>query len=137
MLKMPISNGEFIDKFTILKIKLSKMSGEKLQNVKKEYDLLYPYMIKIGITEKHDLFKELYNINTILWEYQDWQRVCFNIKDTNTDINKLFKDFDIKSFERIRNEPIYNDTRAKIKKEINNITSSKITEEKTFTSYTF
>ena len=60
MNKIPVCNGELIDKLTILKIKMSKMSGKKLKNVTKEYKLLFPYMEIVKINEDHELFKELY-----------------------------------------------------------------------------
>ena len=42
---------------------------------------------------------------------------------------------DIELFKRNREEHILNDNRAKIKKEINNLTHSEIIEEKQFISY--
>ena len=84
MLEIPVCNGELVDKLTILKIKKEKMSGEKLENVKKEYDLLLPKLEKIGLTGNHPLFLELYKINMEFWNYHDWQREKWkNLKDDN------------------------------------------------------
>ena len=128
MIKIPICNGELVDKLTILKIKMSKMSGEKLANVKKEYNLLLPYLKDIGLNDGHTLFQKLYEINLEFWEYHDWQRERFNkCQDENL--------IDIELYKRNRYEHIMNDNRAKVKKEINILTNSDIIEEKQFLSY--
>jgi hypothetical protein len=41
MLHLPVSLGEAIDKLTILDIKLDKITDNRRDDVKKEYDLLY------------------------------------------------------------------------------------------------
>lgn len=128
MIFAPICNGELVDKLTILKIKMSKMSNEKLINVTKEFNLLLPLLETIGLTPEHELFVKLYNINLEFWEYHDWQRERWNIlKDDNL--------IDIMLFKKNRNEHILNDERARIKKEINLFTNSEIVEEKKFVSY--
>jgi len=128
MILVPICNGELVDKLTILKIKKEKMLSCKLENVNKEYNLLLPYLNKIGLSEEHELFKKLYEINLEFWEYHDWQRERWrNLKDENF--------IDLELFKQNRNEHILNDIRAKIKKEINLITNSEIIEEKQFISY--
>jgi Family of unknown function (DUF6165) len=128
MICIPICNGELVDKLTILKIKMSKMSGDKLKNVTNEYNLLLPYLTQIGLSEEHKLFKDLYNINLEFWEYHDWQRERF---DKCTDENLI----DIELYKRNRYEHIMNDNRARVKKEINILTNSIIIEEKQFISY--
>lgn len=128
MIHIPVSNGEIIDKLTILKIKISKMDGDKLINVKKEYNLLLPFLEIMGLDEKHELFKKLFEINLEFWEYHDWQRERFNkCKDENL--------IDIELYKKNRHEHIMNDNRARIKKEINILTKSIIIEEKQFISY--
>ena len=128
MIQIPVCNGELVDKLTILEIKKNKMSGDKLENVTKEYDLLYPYLIQIGLSIEHELFKKLYDINLEFWEYHDWQRERW-IKLTDDNF------IDIELFKRNRDEHILNDERARIKKEINKLTNSEIIEEKLFISY--
>lgn len=128
MIIVPVCNGELVDKLTILEIKKTKMTGDKLENVTKEYDLLYPYLIQIGLSIEHELFKKLYDINLEFWEYHDWQRERWRLL---TDDNFI----DIELFKRNRNEHILNDERARIKKEINKLTNSEIIEEKLFISY--
>ena len=92
-------------------------------------------MIKLGLSENHELFKELYEINLKLWNFQDWQRCFFKLKDDNSHSNEVFKRLSLKEFIIIRDEPITNDKRAKVKKKINNLTKSIIIEEKKFTNY--
>jgi hypothetical protein len=128
MIQIPVCNGELVDKLTILEIKKNKMTGDKLENVTKEYDLLYPYLIKIGLSIEHELFKKLYDINLEFWEYHDWQRERWRLLEDDNFI-------DIELFKRNRDEHILNDERARIKKEINKLTNSEIIEEKLFISY--
>jgi hypothetical protein len=128
MIQIPVCNGELVDKLTILEIKKNKMTGNKLDNVTKEYDLLYPYLIKIGLSIEHELFKKLYDINLEFWEYHDWQRERWRLLEDDNFI-------DIELFKRNRDEHILNDERARIKKEINKLTNSEIIEEKLFISY--
>jgi hypothetical protein len=128
MIEIPICNGELVDKLTILEIKKSKMTGEKLENVTKEYNLLYPYLVKIGLSREHELFKKLYAINLEFWEYHDWQRERWRLLTNDNFI-------DIELFKKNRDEHILNDNRARIKKEINKLTNSEIIEEKLFVSY--
>lgn len=126
MLYVPICHGELVDKLTILKIKKEKMHGNKLENVENEYNLLLPFLHKIGIHEEHELFVKLYQVNKEFWEYHDWQREKWKeVKDT----------IDIELYKRTKEEHILNDKRAKIKKEINILTKSTIIEEKQFISY--
>lgn len=128
MICIPVCSGEIVDKLTILKIKRSKMKGNKLKNVTHEYNILLPFLEKIGLNEEHELFKKLYKINLEFWEYHDWQRERFGkCKDENF--------IDIELYKRNRYEHIMNDNRAKIKKEINIFTKSELIEEKQFISY--
>jgi hypothetical protein len=128
MINVPVCNGELVDKLTILKIKMSKMFGDKLLNVTNEYNMLLPFLKQIGLNDDHELFKKLYDINLEFWEYHDWQRERFN---KCTDENLI----DIELYKRNRYEHIMNDNRARVKKEINILTKSDIIEEKQFISY--
>ena len=128
MILVPICNGELVDKLTILKIKMTKMLDNKLENVTKEYKLLLDFLEKIGLSEEHYLFQELYKINLEFWEYHDWQREKWRLL---TDDNII----DIELFKRMRSEHILNDNRARVKKQINILTHSEIIEEKQFINY--
>ena len=129
MILVPISLGELIDKITILKIKLLKITDmKKLENVQKEYSYLSDIMNKQGLTEDHDLFKELYSLNLEFWEYHDWQRERW-LKNTDENI------IDIELYKKNRQEHELNDRRAEIKKNLNLLYKSEIVEEKQFISY--
>ena len=129
MIYVPVSLGELIDKITILKIKLIKISDlKKRENVEKEYEFLTGIMIKQGLTEHHDLFKELYDLNLIFWEYHDWQRERW-IKNTDESL------IDVELYNKNRQEHILNDKRAELKKKLNLSYNSEIIEEKQFISY--
>ena len=129
MTTIPVSNGELVDKITILKIKINKIKIQsKLNNVLTEYNMLRQYLNDINFTEDHKLFKELYNINLEFWEYHDWQRERW-IKLQNDNY------IDIELFKKNKEEHLLNDKRARVKKEINNLTNSVIIEEKQFISY--
>ena len=53
MITVPICNGELVDKLTILKIKMSKMNGDKLTNVTNEYNMLLPFLKEIDLFSKN------------------------------------------------------------------------------------
>jgi len=129
MILVPISLGELLDKITILKIKLLKVSdSNKLENIQKEYALLSTIMNKEGISEEHELFQELYKLNLEFWEYHDWQRERWL---SNTNENMI----DIELYKKNRDEHKLNDRRAEIKKNLNILYKSEIVEEKQFISY--
>ena len=129
MIFVPISIGELIDKITILKIKLEKIYDvNKLNNVKKEYELLSEIMTKLNINETDKLFIDLYKLNLEFWNYHDWQREKWK-NNSNENI------IDIELYKANRNEHILNDKRAEIKKNINTKYNSDIIEEKQFISY--
>jgi len=124
-MKIEVSNGEIIDKITILKIKLDKIQNqEKLINIKKEFDLLEDYMPQIGVTEDHKLFQQLKDINLKLWDIEDKLR----IKESK-------KEFDKEFIELARSVYFTNDDRAMIKKEINHLSGSELFEEKEYVDY--
>jgi hypothetical protein len=130
MINVPISFGELIDKITILKIKKNKITDSlKLSNVTKEYDLLLKIMIENHITEDHELFLALYQLNLEFWEYHDWQREKWNQMKNRPNL------IDYELYKKNEEEHIMNDKRAEIKKKINLLFSSEIIEEKQFKNY--
>jgi len=130
MINVPISFGELIDKITILKIKKHKITeSSKLSNVTKEYDLLLKIMVENHITERHELFLELYQLNLEFWEYHDWQREKWNLMKNHPNL------IDYELYKKNEEEHIMNDKRAEIKKKINLLFSSEIIEEKQFKNY--
>ena len=126
MFKIPVSNGELIDKFTILEIKKEKIKDtEKLQKVKTEYDLLKKYVDELH--QKYNiigLVLNLKSINLTLWEIEDSIRV--------KEKKRLFDD-DFISL--ARNVYRINDKRAKTKNKINKETNSELFEVKSYQEY--
>jgi hypothetical protein len=124
-MKIEVSNGEIVDKITILKIKSEKITDNtKLKNVNNELNSLLPLLEEIGILEDNILFTGLYDINSRLWEVEDELRLC--------EKNDRFDDYFLTL---ARSVYVLNDTRFEIKKEINLKTSSNFIEEKSYEEY--
>ena len=131
-MKIEVSNGEIMDKLTILAIKLEQIKDEaKLKNVQTEFDVLAP--IVHGIYEAleeedkeflQDLHKDLQNINQTLWNIEDHIRVHESKKDFEDDFVEL-----------ARSVYFTNDERAEVKKKINLLTGSLLVEEKSYEEY--
>ena len=122
-----ISEGELLDKISILEIKLNKIKDEKsLIEINKEYESLNNTKnSNLDITENlQNLFDQLKDINMKLWLIEDEKRKC----EKNKDFGKTF-------IELARNVYINNDKRAKIKSEINVLLGSNIKEVKKYTDY--
>ena len=123
-----ISVGELYDKITILNIKLKKINDpNKLKNIKIELDSLLEQSNKIILKNDKILKKyiqKLQDINEELWDVENTKREC--------EANKEFGDIFIKIS---RDVHFKNDIRASIKKEINLLSDSKITEEKEYSKY--
>ena len=123
-----ISVGELFDKITILNIKLKKINDpEKLENIKTELEVLIEQSNKIILDNKEALNKnvqKLQEINEKLWDIENIKRECEANKDFGESFIKISRDVHFK-----------NDIRASIKKEINLLSDSKITEEKEYSKY--
>jgi hypothetical protein len=126
-IRVEISPGELIDKKTILEIKIEKISDpDKLNNIKNEYRLLRhtcEQCIPVS-KELRRLTSELKAVNEKLWMIEDEIRDC-----------ERRKDFDKKFIELARSVYKNNDSRARLKREINMILDSKIIEEKSYRKY--
>jgi hypothetical protein len=123
-MKIELSNGEIIDKLTILQIKLERVRDEaKLKNLRKEYDELARMTSSI-LSTSDPLYKALYDINCELWDIED------RIRDLERK-----KDFSEEFIATARSVYIKNDKRADIKREINIRTSSGLMEEKSYEKY--
>ena len=127
-MKIEVSNGELLDKISILELKLLKIEDkEKLVNVQKEFEELNPLCQKLfeqfdGQLQNHYL--ELASINGLLWDIEDWIRDC-----------EREKRFDEEFIQLARSVYATNDRRSEVKKIINTITGSKLTEEKSYKDY--
>lgn len=125
-MKVEISNGELIDKLSILNIKLRNIKDdEKLSNINKEYSELNEIaseLFKIDGVLK--LYNELIEINSRLWDIED--SIRWKEKE---------KKFDEEFVYYARNVYITNDIRFKLKCKINELTKSYFVEEKSYESY--
>lgn len=123
-MKIEVSNGEIIDKLTIIEIKLQRIKDEKkLINIRKEFILLNEAAKKI-IEKSDPLYKKLLGVNSSLWDIEDQCR----------DYERN-KDFGDEFIHTVRQVYLYNDERSRIKKEINIKTGSDIIEEKSYEEY--
>jgi hypothetical protein len=123
-MKIEVSNGEIIDKLTIIQIKLERIKDKsKLVNLQKEYDELIKISSSI-ISTDDALYKSLYLINCELWDIED------HIRDLERN-----KDFGDDFVSTARAVYFKNDKRSEIKREINIKTSSGLIEEKSYEKY--
>ena len=93
-------------------------------NVLKELSFLRELIEKHKIEITEDLFCQLQEVNLSLWNIEDQIR----IKEKN-------KEFDNTFIELARSVYFKNDKRAEIKKSINLLCNSEITEEKFYSDY--
>ena len=119
----PISIGELIDKITILEIKEKNMTGEKLENVKKELDYLLVIAKQSNINLNNPNVDKLRSINKELWTIEDEIRK-----------KELQKSFEESFINLARSVYIKNDTRSFLKKTINIEHGSDLIEEKSYES---
>jgi hypothetical protein len=129
-MKIEVSNGEIIDKLTILEIKLKEISDpKKLANIQKEYDSLKVVVDQI-YNEANDyreltvLHEDLYNVNKTLWNIEDLIRECERQESFGADFVEL-----------ARSVYYTNDDRSEVKKKINLLTGSLFVEEKSYEEY--
>ncbi len=123
-MKIEVSNGEIIDKLTIIQIKLERITDKaKLVNLQKEYDELINVSKSI-ISTKDPLYMALYGVNCELWDIEDHIRDLERKKDFGNDF-----------VETARAVYFKNDKRSEIKREINIKTGSGFMEEKSYEKY--
>ncbi|PIE47868.1 MAG: hypothetical protein CSA40_02055 [Flavobacteriales bacterium] len=123
-MKIEVSNGEIVDKLTIIELKLKYIQDKaKRKNLKTEYEVLDKAVAQI-IAKDHKLYQELLSINQELWD----------IEDTIRDLERQ-KDFGEKFIETARAVYFTNDRRSEVKKKINELTGSQLIEEKSYQKY--
>jgi hypothetical protein len=123
-MKIEVSNGEIIDKLTIIQIKLERITDDaKLVNLQKEYNELFAASSSI-IHPSDELYKSLYDINCELWDIED------HIRDLERK-----KEFGADFIATARAVYFKNDKRSEIKRAINIKTSSGLIEEKSYEKY--
>ena len=127
-MKVEVSNGELMDKLSILELKLKNITDtKKLINIKVEFNELNPLVQKLF--KKYNpavnkLYIKITEINGKLWVIEDEIRQCEKDKNFGTKFVKLARD-------------VYftNDVRSELKKEINILTNSGVIEEKSYEDY--
>ena len=127
-MKVEVSNGELMDKLSILELKLKNIiDPKKLRNVNTEFNELNPLVQQLF--KKHNptinvLYQKLAEINGKLWIIEDEIRQSERDNDLGPEFVKLARD-------------VYftNDVRSDLKKEINVLTNSGVIEEKSYEDY--
>ena len=127
-IKVNISPGELLDKISIIELKLLKINDTaKLNNIMIEFEALNPQVVELLEKFKEPLKKKylhLSEVNETLWDIED----AIRVKEKN-------KEFDSKFIELARSVYRQNDKRSIIKKFINQMTDSSLTEEKSYEEY--
>ena len=124
---LEVSNGEIVDKYTILKIKSERIADEaKLQSIVKELTMVgqsVKLILEINNSIQQQI-DELYEVNKILWDIENAIRE-----------KEFKKEFDDEFIRIARSVYINNDTRSKIKSMINEKTNSNYVEVKHYSEY--
>jgi hypothetical protein len=124
-IETPISVGEYIDKLSILLIKKEKINDiTKLNNIKKEIDILLSKANNFKASELNFWTDKMKAINLVLWEVEDKIR-----------LKEKSKEFDQDFIELARKVYHTNDERFIIKNEINKLFQSEIFEQKSYEDY--
>ncbi|WP_149194117.1 DUF6165 family protein [Luteimonas suaedae] len=132
-ISVPVSFGELLDKIAILQIKSERISDEaKLANVRNELSALEATWMAHPAAGQDAgsgasvprLRAELKAVNERLWEIEDDIRV-----------KEKAQAFDEEFIRLARSVYFENDTRARIKKEINLALGSSYVEEKSYQDY--
>ena len=127
-MKVEVSNGELLDKLSILELKLKNIKdNKKLINIKNEYGGLSPLCNNLFDNygkELRSLYAKLSEINAELWKIEDDIRECERNKDFGDEFVRLAR-------------AVYftNDKRSDVKKSINLLTESGFVEEKSYEDY--
>ena len=128
-MKIEVSNGEVLDKYSILQIKSERITDPTaLNNIRRELESLQPAVDTIRSLEStgtlHSLQDQLLEVNTSLWEVEDVLRGL-----------EKSQDFGPSFVAAARSVYQLNDRRAAVKKEINLLTGSNLIEEKSYEKY--
>ena len=127
-MKVEVSNGELLDKLSILELKLKNIKDDKkLMNIKNEHGGLSPLCNNLFNNygnELRSLYAKLSEINAELWKIEDDIRECERNKDFGDEFVQLAR-------------AVYftNDKRSDVKKSINLLTESGFVEEKSYEDY--
>ena len=117
-MKVEVSNGELVDKYTILLIKSNKILDLiKQKNIQLELKEIAPLIESLNLSKT--IIDELLETNNMLWEIEEVIR-----------IKEKKQEFDVEFIELARNVYKTNTIRFNQKTKINILTESKIIEEK-------
>jgi uncharacterized protein with von Willebrand factor type A (vWA) domain len=123
-MKIEISNGEIVDKLTIIEIKLANIKDQmKRENLESEFAVL-DEAVKVIIDKDHPLYLELLQINRKLWDIEDRIRELEKCKDFGDEFVQV-----------ARSVYFTNDLRSEVKRKINQLTNSTLIEEKSYEDY--
>lgn len=122
-IKVKISIGELLDKITILEIKAERISdAQKLRNVTHELsELCGVANLLPASADSLSYVRQLKEVNTLLWDVEDALRECEHDNDFGERFVLL-----------ARSVYKYNDRRALLKKKLNELMGSELTEEKSY-----
>lgn len=124
---VPVSLGELIDRLTVLEIKADRIKDpDKLEHIHRELaDLRRAYKCSPCIELDIDAYRsDLKKTNETLWEIEDYLR-----------IKEAEEAFDEQFIELARSQYRNSDRRAAIKRLIDNVAGSEVTEEKSYPAY--
>ena len=124
MINLPVSGGEYLDRLTILQVKLSRVSVEKVKGVSNLLILFEEKGKDIDFTLVETEISLLQTIHRILWEIEDGKRLLEKLKLHNLLFIYLS-----------RIVVWLNDERARIKEEIDRKLGYDIKEEKEYVEY--
>jgi len=117
-MKIEVSNGEIVDKLTILELKRENaQSYEQARHIGEELNYLKPIVEGMDIPE--EILTQLREVNKKLWEIEDMLR----------EYERTSK-FDGQFITFARAVYQTNNARFKLKSKINEITNSRLVEEK-------
>ena len=117
-MKIEVSNGEIVDKLTILELKRENaQTQEQARHIGEELNYLQP--IVDGMDIPVDIINQLREVNKKLWEVEDMLREY----ERKSNFNGQFITFARAVYQT-------NNTRFKLKSKINEITNSRLVEEK-------
>tara|TARA_Y100000591_G_scaffold220478_1_gene191933 strand:+ start:86 stop:466 length:381 start_codon:yes stop_codon:yes gene_type:complete len=122
LINVPVSIGELFDKISILDIKTKKIKNkDDLKLIKYELSKLRKIVKSKGLTSINikNKYQSLKSINEKLWNIENKKRKCEKLKK-----------FDKSFINLARKVYIYNDKRARLKKDINDLSGSSIVEIK-------
>jgi hypothetical protein len=124
---LEISIGDFLDRLSILEIKLEKIADkQKRLNIEKEHRVYLSRLenAQYPKNEVKQLLNKLREVNLRLWEVEDEIR-----------LKEKHRQFDERFIELARSVYKTNDLRSKLKRQANETFGSELVEEKSYQDY--